>query len=219
MKRKIAYYGFAAALLGLVALVISAPAQTKKRAVKKTASTAAGCRIGATAFRCSRYYAKGEALDADTLIFKSKPSKEELPSYLFVSMPAAGRDFDENRVKNRIAVKLAADRTKEFVWRPLEPALMNLDSRFEKAQISSLGFNGAEIVHFVGRRFEFRNRTVIVGYGYPAETQAVRREFEAWLGGDDAGACNEIATILNSITKEHRETEQYCYLMTGPLSK
>jgi len=194
-------------LLGLFGF--QAAAQTKKSTKTRAAVTKKPvCRTESTIFRCSEDFLMDEAVDKNTVLLKG--TGEYSAVYLFVSTP--GDNFDEDKVKNRIAKKLSLGETKEFTWRDLGPGLMDLESSFEKTQKSSVGFDGTSLIHFISRQFNFKNRNIIVGYGYRPVDVATKPQFEGWLGGDQAMGCNEIATIVNSITKEFKEAEQYCTL-------
>jgi len=196
------------AVAALVCLAFATGALAQRTKTTKRTASNAGCAIGETRFRCPDGFVSEGAIDSKTKLFRG--SGEGARLRVFVSMPLEG--FDETLVRAKVARSLVPESTKEFEWRTMEPLLMNIESKFESESATALGFDGSTIVNFIRREFRFGEKRIVVGYGYVFRTAATQKEFNEALGGDNAVGCNEIATILNSITREHKDARQYCFL-------
>jgi hypothetical protein len=173
----------------------------------------ASCVIGGLRFRCPDGFVPEGAIDSRTGLFRGKGEGSNLR--VFVSLPVDG--FDETLVRARVARSLFPDSTREFEWRKMESLLMNIDSKYASGNFVSLGFDGISIVNFVRREFKVGEQRIVVGYGYVFKQSATAADFGEALGGDSAIGCNEIATVVNSITRERKDERQYCFLtgLTG----
>lgn len=196
------------AFAAVVCFVFATDTFAQRTKTPKRPASGTGCAIGETRFRCPDGFVPEGAIDSKTKLFRGNGEGARLR--VFVSMPLEG--FDETLVRAKVARSLAPDSTKEFEWRTMEPLLMNIESKYESESATSLGFDGSTIVNFIRREFKFGEKRIVVGYGYVFKTGATAKEFNEALGGDNAVGCNEIATILNSITREHKDARQYCFL-------
>lgn len=180
----------------------------RKKTVKKTIK-AELCKIGTTNFKCPDDFLKEQTVDENTILFKQ--NYEGSIIYFFVAIPE--KEFNDIQVKNIIAAKFSGNQSDIFRWKDVkQPLVMDLETKYEKKIMNQLGYNN-KLINFVSRYFEFNGKTIVIGYGYDADSDGMMSIFEKGNAiGDSAIGCNAIATTLNSMTKEKKGNLQYCTL-------
>lgn len=178
--------------------------QTKKKVKIKSSA----CTINAVNFQCPDGFTKVQNI-GDAILFKQ--DNEGSVIYFFTAIPK--QDFDDTSLRNIVAAGLSGKSADGFRWKDVsEPLMMNLETKFEKRIINRLGYN-TKLINFVSRYFEFNGKTIVLGYAYDTDSDGLVKLFESGRAiGDNAVGCNAIATTLNSMTKEKRGKNQYCFI-------
>lgn len=92
---------------------------------------------------------------------------------------------------------------------------MNMKTKYEPKVFASLGISGEYLLEFKAYVFELKDKKVILGY---VSNESDSKKIDEILFnkgnslGDNAAGCNAVVTALNSITKEFKEKDQYCFL-------
>lgn len=185
-------------------------AQTANNKKSKTPkNTGSQCLVKGLSFDCPDDFVKDDKIGDKTLIFKS--TEGGLLTYLFVSTSTGFADKAE--IQKRIAGKFNSSKPNKFVWKNVETSLfMNLRTKYKKSESSFFGFNDDILLNLINRQFLFKNQEIYIGYVYEMKDSDPKIQFENPLGGENAGGCNAVVTLLNSITRESKQKKQYCYL-------
>jgi len=211
--RHLLNFRFAIVLLAC-STVLSVQGQTKK-SVKKS-NKAASCKISTINFKCPEDFTKEQVVGENSILFKR--NYEGSITYFFVAI--SQQEFDDTLVRNAIAGKISENPSDVFRWKDVKvPLVMNLETKYEKKVVNRLGYN-KKLINFVSRYFEFKGKTIVLGYAYDTDSDGLVRLFERGEAiGDNAIGCNAIATTLNSITKEKKGNLQYCTISALSVSE
>lgn len=172
------------------------------------------CRIGTTTFSCPEGFVKLPNVNPETRLFRSKAKDE--PLYLFVAIPSG--DFVDLALKKALEKYYVGGSNKSFQWRTIKnPLTMDVDTKYESNVAASFGFWDKHLLELKYFTFSVNGKNILIGYvaDWGEEPWLNKRLFEKGEGiGDTAVGCNAVVTLLNSITKEFKERQQYCSLST-----
>lgn len=172
------------------------------------------CRVGTTTFACPKDFVKLPDVNPETRLFRSKAKDEAL--YIFVVIPSG--DFVDLALKKALEKYYVGGSNDSFQWKVINnPLTMDVDTKYENNVAASFGFRDKHLLELKYFTFSVKGKNILIGYvaDWGEEPGLNKRLFEKGEGiGDTAVGCNAVVTILNSITKEFKERQQYCSLTT-----
>lgn len=172
----------------------------------------ASCRIGPTTFACPKGFDSLPDIDANTRLFRLKETKT--PLFLVVAVPSG--EFIDSNLKAALEKYFSDSQGSIFQWKAVKnPLTMELHTKYEKSFSASFGLRDTHLLELKSFVFSVKGKKVLIGYVYDwgEEPMMNKRLFEKGEGlGDTAVGCNAVVTLLNSITKEFKEMNQYCTL-------
>ncbi len=169
------------------------------------------CSVSGINFACpSKYFPEVKIGDKQTRIFKYRERGDDL--FFFISVPAGS--FEPAEVARLAYAK--APTAAQFDWMvETEPFLMDFETSHRPEISVWLGLNETKLLEVKAFHFDIGKRKFVLGYlsdlTEDQRTNAAR--FKAAKGfADNAAGCNEVMTILNSVTKEFKDKDQGCTL-------
>ena len=128
-------------------------------------------------------------------------SKKDLEGF-FLAVPAA--KFDEVELMNRnitVALKkFFPAASQDFGWKQL--ADRRKVSKFEVGASKTMGFNNRDLVIVQVHRFQINGKELFVGDLFKWTNGDEKEIFERGLGGESMQGCNDLVTIVYSVTGE-----------------
>jgi hypothetical protein len=177
--------------------------------VKRIKKSKPKCAVKGFLFDCPEDFVKEDTISSESIIFKG--DSDNLVTYLFISTSIGFADKD--KVVKKIAENFGSTESKKLQLKDItEPLLMDLDSKYKKSENSFFGFDGKILLNFVNRQFSYKGKKIYIGYAYKLDDTDAKAEFENPSSGENAVGCNAVASLINSITKEKKDKEQYCTL-------
>lgn len=166
------------------------------------------CKVGSVDFKCpSKYYPEIKVNDPTVRLFKYKDGGDKV--YFFMADPTS--NFDPTGLS-----KLIPGWSGPFEWKSeKDPLVMDLGTKYKFDLVALLGLSGKQLIEIKSFSFDFNKKKIILGYvsDWSEGPETNRAAFRAGIGlGDNASACNQVVTALNSVTHEFREHEQGCTL-------
>jgi hypothetical protein len=173
------------------------------------------CKVGSVDFKCpSKYYPEVQVSNPTIRLFKYRDGGGKL--YFFMAYPTG--DFDPAAVS-----KLIPGLGGPFEWKTETDALvMDLGTKYKFDLRALLGLSDKKLIEVKSFTFIVNDKKIILGYvsDWSEDPESNRAAFRAGKGiGDNASACNQVVTALNSVTHEFREDEQGCTLTALAPSK
>ncbi len=201
-------------LLLTICLLMTA-SQTNSQTKRKSNSS---CSIGKTYIECPKYFKKLPDVDQNIRFLKYKD--EGLEMYFFITLASSG--FDDTKLKEAVSKLYAGEKATSFRWKEEDdPLIMNMKTKYKPRVLASLGLSGEYLLEFKAFVFDVKDKKAIFGYvSNEGENEKVNEILfnKGNSLGDMAAGCNAVVSTLNSITKEFKEKEQYCFL-TGFTTK
>jgi len=169
------------------------------------------CVIKAVQFDCPDNFKQVKSSDNTVRLFKYKESGNDL--YFFATIPTTS--FDPQKLGK--AVKAYYSQSKEaFRWKRIpSPLVMSTKTKYKYDLSASYALSTDALIEIKGFVFKLDGKQVVLGYvsDWTGGDDDNRRRFERGTGvGDNAAGCNAVVTVLNSITHEFKEKNQYCFL-------
>ncbi|MFT3744459.1 MAG: hypothetical protein QM785_09190 [Pyrinomonadaceae bacterium] len=149
-------------------------------------------------------------------LFKYKDGADKV--YFFMVDSASGFDL-------KLITNLIPGWGGTFEWKPeKQPLVMDLDTKYKFELVAFLGLSNSRLIEIKSFTFDVDKKKIQLGYvsDWSAGPESNRAAFRAGIGiGDNASACNQVVTALNSVTREFREKEQGCTLtaLSAPINK
>lgn len=172
------------------------------------------CSIGSTSFACpDNYFTEIKLKETDIRAFRYKSEGSTMVFYVAVPNGV----FDQTKVGGSL-FQAVSGKNNKFVWKRLgEVFEMNTSTKYKYDLVSYLGMSDDVLIEIKAFFFNINGKKIILGYlqDWKGSKSENKRRYDAAssIGGSGPG-CNEVVTVLNSITKEFPEKEQYCTLMT-----
>lgn len=166
------------------------------------------CKVGTVNFKCpSEYYPEIKTNDSRVRLFKYKDGGGKV--YFF--MVDSASNFDLKLITN-----LIPGWGDTFEWKlEKQPLVMDLNTKYKFRLVALLGLSDSRLIEIKSFTFDVGKKKIQLGYvsDWSAGSERDRASFRSGIGiGDNASACNQVVTALNSVTREFRETEQGCTL-------
>jgi len=170
------------------------------------------CRIGTTEFKCPAGFVKLPNVDSETRLFRR--AKKTANLFVVVSVPSGM--FDDSTVKKELEKYYANTPKRDFQWKAVKnPLTMEIDSKYERSVSASFGFWDKFLLELKLFHFSIKDKKLVIGYvtNWGESPLANRQLFEEGEGfADTAAGCNEVAALLESITKEFNKKGHSCTL-------
>lgn len=189
-----------ARLLILIAIVaFSAPTLLAQKKI---------CKVGSIEFQCpSKYYPEIKVNDPTVRIFEYKDGDGKV--YFFMADPA-------RKITSSVLSELIPGLKGPFKWKAeSDPLIMDLGTKYKFDLVAELGLSDQQLVEVKTFIFDVKGMKVVLGYlaDWSEGPKYNRALFDAGKGfGDNASACNQVVTALNSITHEFRASDAGCTL-------
>lgn len=166
------------------------------------------CKVGSVEFKCpSKYYPEIKVNDPTVRLFKYKDGGDKV--YFFMADPTS--NFDPT-----VLSRLVPGWVGPFEWKSeKDPLVMDLGTKYKFDLVALLGLSDKQLIEIKSFSFDVNKRKIILGYvsDLSEGPETNRAGFRRGTGqSDNASACNQVVTALNSVTHEFREYEQGCTL-------
>ena len=172
------------------------------------------CKVGSINFRCPspKYYPEVKINDPKIRLFKYRDGEDKV--YFFMA-------DSESSAEPTVLTKLVPGWNESFEWEPEKnPLVMDLNTKYKFDLVAVFGLSDKRLIEIKTFAFAVNDKKFILGYisDWSEDPAANRAVFRAGTGiSDNASACNEVVTALNSVTHEFKERDQGCTLTTlGP---
>lgn len=170
------------------------------------------CSIGTTRFLCPSGQKKLKDVDNTIRIFKDSQDGED--RYFFIAI-LDGVSTD-SKIRSAIADYYLGSNSGRLEWKKVDdPLVMSMKTKYVPKISSQFGLLSENLIEIKTFIFDFNNKRILIGYAdnFLDEVGTNRKRFQAGKGfSDNAASCNDVVTTLNSITKEFKEKDQYCFL-------
>jgi len=187
--------------------------------VGSVAAQESNCAIHDVMLDCpSEYFKEVKVDDKETRIYKYAGKGKDM--FFFATVPS--KVFDAHKIGD-LVLKSSSTNSKPLEWKvEKDPLIMSTRTKYKYDLVASLGLSSSKLLEVKGFVFAIDGKKVVLGYvsDLSEDNNTNQRRFKAGQGySDNASGCNAVVTALNSVTKEFKDKNQYCFLSAFGASK
>ncbi|MEJ7623283.1 MAG: hypothetical protein WKF34_04775 [Pyrinomonadaceae bacterium] len=173
------------------------------------------CSVAGINFACpSKEFQEVRSTDASMRIYRY--AKDGNTLFFFITAPSA--KFDPARVGKLVLASYPKSKRGVLSWKNVtKPLVMSIKAKYAFDLRSTFGMSRNLLLEMKSFAFKVNGKRFVLGYAsdLTEDLATNRRLFKEGKGfSDNASGCNEVVTVLNSVTMEFETKDQYCFFTT-----